>query len=368
MMNNVKKTYFSILRSYLWNHSASIDGIEDWESIIQLAAHQGTLPILADYAHHLNEENMPSSGQKMIMRQAAMQNMLHKQRLHFYLQLVKECMDNAGIPFVVLKGDGLAILYPNPDVRSMSDVDIWVGQERFHEACHVLRTLPEVLTEDKQEEEGTRHFNLHWENAQYVIEVHPVTHAFPGKKENTRYQEWEKANILHPHSTMLLNDEQYNIPPCEFNVLYVFLHMWHHYLDKGLHMKQMMDWVLVLHDYAKNQSIQHLCEDLEYYHLMEPWQVFGWIAVHYFGLPANEMPLYSEDKRTKQKAELLLTYMLSGNQRLYLNQKKLGSGLLHKLVTLRFMWLDYKTTRQIFPAYARYYLWCSVCNSIKRMI
>lgn len=370
-MNHVKQTYFSILRNYLWNHSSSIGNIEDWENIIQLAAHQGTLPILADYALNQSEGNLPSSGQKMMMRQVAMQHMLHREKLHIYLRLVKECLDNAGIPFVVLKGDGLSILYPNPNVRSMSDVDIWVGQERFHEACHVLRTLPEVMTEDKQEEEGTRHFNLHWENAQYVIEVHPVTHAFPSKKENTHYQEWEKINILHPQLTILLNDEQYNIPPCEFNVLYVFLHMWHHYLDKGLHVKQMIDWVLVLHDYAKTQSpqyIQQLCEELKFYHLIEPWQAFGRVAVNYLGLPANEMPLYNDDKRTEHKAELLLNYMLSGNQRLYLNQKKRGSGMLHKLETIRFMWLDYMTTRRIFPAYARYYMLSSAYNSIKRML
>lgn len=371
MMNRVNQTYFSILRNYLWNHSSSIGNIEDWENIIQLAAHQGTLPILADYALNQSEGNLPSSGQKMMMRQVAMQHMLHREKLHIYLRLVKECLDNAGIPFVVLKGDGLAALYPNSDMRSMSDVDIWVGLERFHEACRVLRTLPDVMTEDKQEEEGTRHFNLHWENAQYVIEVHPVTHAFPGKKENAHYQEWEKTNILCPHSTVLLNDEQYNIPPAGFNLLYVFLHMWHHYLDKGLHVKQMIDWVLVLHDYAKNQSQQYnqqLCEELKFYHLIEPWQAFGWVAVNYLGLPANEMPLYNDDKRTKHQAELLLNYMLSGNQRLYLNQKKRGSGMLHKLETIRFMWLDYMTTRRIFPAYARYYMWSSAYNSIKRML
>lgn len=370
-MNSIKHTYFNILRNYLWKDSASVEGMENWDDVIRLAATQGTLPLLADFALKQKENAGPSVQQKMQMRQMVMQNMLHRQKLHIYLRLVKECLDNAGIPFVVLKGDGLAALHPNPDMRIMSDVDIWVGQERFHEACHVLRTLPDVLTEDKQEEEGTRHFNLHWENAQYVIEVHPVTHAFPSKKENAHYQEWEKTNILHPQLTILLNDEQYNIPPCEFNVFYVFLHMWHHYLDKGLHVKQMIDWVLVLHDYAKNQSQQYnqqLCEELKFYHLIEPWQAFGWVAVNYLGLPANEMPRYNDDKRTKHQAELLLNYMLSGNQRLYLNQKKRGSGMLHKLVTIRFMWLDYRTTRQIFPAYARYHLWSSACNSIKRML
>lgn len=370
-MNNTEQTYFQVLRNYFWAESAPIDAGTEVEALIQLAARQGTLPILADYALKPEFGVELSAAQRMMMRQAAMQQMLHQQKLRMYLRMVKECLDKADIPFVVLKGEGLAPLYPNPDVRSMSDVDIWVGQERFHDACHVLRTLPDVLTEDKQEEEGTRHFNLHWENAQYVIEVHPVTHAFPSRRENKRYQAWERDSIYEAQSTISIEGCTYHVPNSRFNMLYIFLHAWHHYLSEGMQMKQIIDWVLVLHQYAlqlgKSSADPQLEQDLQFYHLIEPWQVFGWIAVHELGLPIEEMPLYSEKPDVIQKAHRLLEYILHSDQRNYLCSKQRGSGLIHKFITLHFMHLDYKTTKQIFPSYARHHLWSTVATSVRKM-
>jgi len=168
----------------------------DWQELMPLAAQQGTLPLLADYALKQTGDYAPCVEQKMMMRQVAMQNMLRQQKLRGYLKMVKEALDTAEISFVLLKGYGLAQLYPNPEVRQSGDVDILVGKKNFEKAKDMLRNLPGVFTYEDQEGEGVRHFNLHWENNQYVVEVHPVAHTFVSQRENERYLELEGSGVM----------------------------------------------------------------------------------------------------------------------------------------------------------------------------
>lgn len=51
-------------------------------------------------------------------------------------------LDEAGIPFVVLKGMALSYLgYPGPSLRPMSDIDLWVQSPRREDALRILRGL-----------------------------------------------------------------------------------------------------------------------------------------------------------------------------------------------------------------------------------
>lgn len=371
-MDKQTETYFEILRAYLWPEISEVRGerleVSDWEGVMQIAARQGTLPLVADYALKLTEENAPSSEQKMLMKQVAMQNMLHQQKLRGYLKMVKDCLDEAGIPFVLLKGFGLASLYPNPAVRSSGDVDIWVGQERFHEACAVLRTLPEVVTYNHQENDGTRHFNLHWCNQQYVVEVHPVAHSFVSNRENARYLELENYTLYTLHRTLSLDGVEYRVPSTEFNALYVFLHLWHHYLTEGVQMKQLIDWMLVLHQlYTVHHTPYTLEKDLSLFHLTEPWQAFGEIVVKHLGLPREEFPLWEMNNEERiKKSDQVLQQIMQGCRREYRDGREFGQkGFTHKLDVLRYTWLDYQETKRMFPDYAKHVFWVTIKKGLK---
>jgi hypothetical protein len=63
--------------------------------------------------------------------------------LHFErLQRVGAALGEVGIPFVVLKGVALAqTSYPDPTLRTMSDVDIWVRAEDMEKAYRLINQL-----------------------------------------------------------------------------------------------------------------------------------------------------------------------------------------------------------------------------------
>ena len=363
-MNNKEQAYFNILRAY-FGLEKQIYECEDinWNDVIQLASVQGTLPLVADYALKLTDNSAPNKEQKVLMRQIAMQNMLHQQKLRTYLKLVKECLDNAGIPFVLLKGYGLAALYPNPDVRSSGDIDIFVGIDNFHKANALLKQLPDVHTCDNHDTDEARHFNLHWENMQYVIEVHRVTGDFVDRKENDRYRVLEELGVFERAEKLIVDGVEYMVPSTAFNMFYVFFHMWHHYLSEGLHMKQLIDWLLVLrHVKWRNEKISALEKDLIFFRLLEPWQVFATVLVEYLGVNEKDIPCFA---RKSDKARKLLDYILYGEQRKYLREKTYyNHSLMHKFETIGFLLKDYRVTAEIFPSYARHQLWGSIKHGL----
>ena len=53
---------------------------------------------------------------------------------------LKKVLDDAGIPFVILKGNASAISYRSPYLRSMGDIDFLVPKDRFEEAQLILKT------------------------------------------------------------------------------------------------------------------------------------------------------------------------------------------------------------------------------------
>lgn len=361
-MNKFEKIYLNVLKDYFYGCPVDLDGVE-WDELISIAARQGMLPLLADYALKLSDGNAPSIEQKMLMRQIAMQNMLHQQKLRTYLKLVKECLDNAGIPFVLLKGYGLAALYPNPDVRSSGDIDIFVGIDNFHKANALLKQLPDVQTCDNHDTDEARHFNLHWENMQYIIEVHRVTGDFVDRKENDRYRVLEQLGVFERAEKLIIDGVEYRVPGTGFNMFYVFFHMWHHYLSEGLHMKQLIDWLLVLrHVKWRNEKISALEKDLIFFRLLEPWQVFATVLVEYLGVDEKDIPCFA---RKSDKARKLLDYILYGEQRKYLREKTYyNHSLMHKFETIGFLLKDYRVTAEIFPSYARHQLWGSIKHGL----
>ena len=104
---------------------------------------------------HLEEVLHPEiSEQRMEQLEATiqrMQNMQQHVKLQHTLSLAWNALVDAGIKPVLLKGAGLAALYPDPQMRPYGDIDLFVGKEQYHHACAVMRnTFPKALKFDEE--------------------------------------------------------------------------------------------------------------------------------------------------------------------------------------------------------------------------
>ena len=113
-----------------------------------------------------------------------------------------DALSRLGIGFVALKGSALRHLaYPDPTIRPMSDVDLWIEPGRLHEAVHLLRGEgwrglnggqaegPGVLTE------GSR--MLVHPSVRMVVEFHDPPESLwplPGRETGAM---WTRARPAH---------------------------------------------------------------------------------------------------------------------------------------------------------------------------
>ena len=152
-----------------------------------------------------------------------------------------------GLRCCILKGQGNALMYPNPYSRTPGDIDVWVNASR------------EDITEYAK-----RHFNLEddirFHHLETTLDGVPVElHFFPGIMNNpiyhARLQKWFRRNAdLQCSHIVGLPDGAGDIaiPTTAFNVIYQLTHLYHHFFDEGIGMRQIIDYFLVVNDFSKN--------------------------------------------------------------------------------------------------------------------
>lgn len=152
-----------------------------------------------------------------------------------------------GLRCCILKGQGNALMYPNVYSRNPGDIDVWVNASR------------EQITKYVQ-----KHFeigdDIRFHHLETSVDGVPVElHFFPGIMNNpiynARLQKWFKRNVdLQCSNVVSLPDGigEIAIPTTAFNVIYQLTHLYHHFFDEGIGMRQIIDYFLVVNDFSKN--------------------------------------------------------------------------------------------------------------------
>ena len=155
-----------------------------------------------------------------------------------------------GLRCCILKGQGNALMYPNPYSRTPGDIDVWVNASR------------EEITEYAK-----KHFeigdDIRFHHLETSFDGVPVElHFFPGIMNNpiynVRLQKWVKRNAdLQCSNVVSLPDGigEIAIPTTAFNVVYQLTHLYHHFFDEGIGMRQIIDYYYVVNNDLSNHPV-----------------------------------------------------------------------------------------------------------------
>ena len=157
-----------------------------------------------------------------------------------------------GLRCCILKGQGNALMYPNPYSRTPGDIDVWIdaSRERIMEYAQ------------KKFELGD---DIRLQHLETSLDGVPVElHFFPCSMNNpiyhARLQKWFRRNAdLQSSHIVGLPDGAGDIaiPTMAFNVIYQLCHLYHHFFDEGIGMRQIIDYFLVVNDFSKNVFLDY---------------------------------------------------------------------------------------------------------------
>lgn len=285
-----ERTYLSWLRYALWGgeilHDAQDDKLDEssLSALMELANRQKTRGLVFEALLRSGAalpEETAASMKQLLLRLLATHRMLDTA-----VAKVMGSLRQAGIPAVLLKGQGVARYYPDPQLRECGDIDIYIGPERLEEAVRVLTPLADKV-DDKL-------LGKHWQLwiGQAEIELHQHT-MIPDTRRQTRFYRTMEAEGLRQDLVPLdFDGVRADTPEDTFNAFYLFYHAWHHFVQGGIGFRQLCDWTLLLHTRRDRIDRERLGAMLDGMSLLGPWQLFGCIAVHDLGLPEQEFPFY----------------------------------------------------------------------------
>ena len=172
----------TLLRNAINGESRVLPSLADWPQLMAQARIHGVEPLAYDAALRLPADQQPDKQLAVQMKQVCLYQMQQQQIWLPRIRKAVEALRSAGVEPVLLKGFGLADLYPKPYLRSWGDADIWVGVSNYHAGCKAVReAFPEAIHHD-QEYEELKHYSIVFPDGN-PIELHRVSMDFPTPDE-----------------------------------------------------------------------------------------------------------------------------------------------------------------------------------------
>lgn len=282
----------------------------NWHGLYSFASKQALLGLCFDGIERLGEEYPEELRRNPIERELLMTWMgkaqqIRKQNMKVNTVASKlySMLREDGLRCCILKGQGNALMYPNAYSRNPGDIDVWVNASR------------EQITEYAK-----KHFeigdDIRYQHIETSVDGVPVElHFFPCTMNNpiyhARLQKWFKRNEdLQCSNVVSLPDGigEIAIPTTAFNVIYQLAHLYHHFFDEGIGMRQIIDYYYVVNNDELLVIRDTLQRELKHLGL---WNFAG--AVMYvlhetLGLSEEKMIAPMDGRRGK----LLLAEILNG--------------------------------------------------------
>ena len=243
-----QKIFFDFLRFCIGSVKEIPDSLKeaDWKELYAIAKKQCLVGVLFDGIKKLPAEYVGMK-KELLLQWMAESQMLEKAnvRLNDAAIQVSEWFRKKGFRTCILKGQGNALMYPNPYSRTPGDIDIWVeGGDK--------RVISFVRSISPHEKACYHHIAFpSYKGAEVEVHYRPsFLLCFWHDRKLQKYYEREKEEQFS-HRVMLGEQGEIAIPTAEFNLIFQLTHIFSHLMNEGIGLRQLVDYFYVLCDFYK---------------------------------------------------------------------------------------------------------------------
>lgn len=247
-----KKIFFEILSSYINEIPLECNNEVNWNSIFRIANNHSLSGII--YITLQKQSNILNISK----------DLLEKEKINYFTQLqnsinqeyemekiIKE-LSLKSIPHVLMKGYIIKNLYPNPDLRTMGDVDFLVKDKDIDKVHEVLLSLGYIHVKTVRK---VRNYSKVGMN----LEVH--TSIFYDKiSENVDYEEyfnkaWDNVILKEGNFTYEFT--------LEYHFIFLIAHLAKHFYNEGCGVRMFLDIAIYLKQYKDKIDWDYFCNELD---------------------------------------------------------------------------------------------------------
>ncbi|WP_028911852.1 nucleotidyltransferase family protein [Prevotella sp. MA2016] len=212
-----------------------------WHSIYDIASKQSLVGVMIEGIQRLSEIDTSQKPPLTLLYEwigiaehIKRQNKLMDERSEMLTRILKSW----GYDSCILKGQGVARLYPKPELRQSGDIDIWVNGFR-NDVVKVLKKQYIGLSD-------IDYVNCH---VGFFTDAEVEAHFKPTWMYNPftdrKLQKWIEANKA---AQMANYDKEVKFcyPTIEFNLVFSLIHIYRHVFQEGIGLRQLMDYYYIL--------------------------------------------------------------------------------------------------------------------------
>lgn len=270
----------------------------EWDGLHKTAGEQSVTGILFRALDVLPEEQMPSRDQcrrwMMDRTKAVRRNALVDQRA----RELTEIFSAAGFRSAVLKGQGVARLYPDPTLRQSGDIDLWVPGGREKVLAWLKGRYP------------LRRPVYHHVEAKFFEDVETEIHFLPAFLYNPFRNRWlQRWFEAQAQAWDMAGDDSFRYPKPAFAALFSLLHISKHIINEGVGLRQVMDhhYIMKALSETEREEVRGLAKQLG---LTRLGSALAFVEQELFGSPGCPA-LFSPE--TGRGGRLMKDMLLSGN-------------------------------------------------------
>ena len=267
-----RKTVLNLLSSAMFQKPFCAEKNVDWKAVFDECRAQSVIS-LAFFA--LPKEEVPQS---VFTHWKALvnENLAVNSKISYAHTMLNELLNQAKIPYVILKGCASAEYYDDPLLRTMGDVDFYVPSEYFEKADKLL------LQNGFKSNEIDHEYEKAYTKDDVIFELHNTVNGVPGGKVGIAIRHYfddvfDKAELKH------FDLAEYYSPSPFHHGLVMLLHVARHMVTGGIGLRHFCDWAVFV-DKVGDDFSPMFEEKLEQVGLWRFAQIMTQFCTAYLGL------------------------------------------------------------------------------------
>ena len=269
-----------------------IDGEQEWQLMIQLAKEQTVQGVMERGIRMMTEEQRPP--RKIYMGAFMLSEKIAKinRKIDATCVKVADILNEAGMPCCILKGQGIALTYPDPTARVPGDIDVWVMAPPKQVIAFARKARPDAF--------ACYHHVEYAKCDGIVVELHYRPAFLNNPIYNSRLQRWflSEAAAQREHRVELLHDAGVvSVPTNAFNRIFQMVHIMDHVIHDGIGMRQMMDYYFLLRQGFTEEEQQRDVQLLQQFGLYNITAAVMFVLRQLFAMPKKLLLVPPDERR-----------------------------------------------------------------------
>lgn len=209
-------------------------------------------------------------------------------------------LNRRNLQYVIMKGQTMAVLYPNPLMRSTGDIDFYCPKESFESTQKEIEKRLGIVMKHAS---SKKHDNFEIEG--FSFEMHSDITDFGYWGYQRYWDTYINKEVNDDSVEVLIGEEKVKTLSPTMDALYIFLHAFYHLIlnGNGMGLKQYCDWCMVMSNLYDKIDFERLKVHLDHLGLWKAYLAIAAFCVGKLGLAENyvHFPLTKDGRKWADK-------------------------------------------------------------------